>query len=87
MELKWKGNQKYNHDISKATILDLDGPLKVSIHKIVGCGEEIYLSCYPLSISRLNLNTESWDEAEIMAITKVQAKAKELYDLAMGLTK
>ena len=32
MKLVWKGNQKYNEDISKATIRTIEQPLQMSIH-------------------------------------------------------
>lgn len=42
MKLVWKGNQKYNEDISKATIRTIEQPLHMSIHKYIGCGDELF---------------------------------------------
>ena len=42
MKLVWKGNQKYNEDISKATVITIEQPLHMSIHKYIGCGDELF---------------------------------------------
>ena len=50
MKLEWKGNQKYNEDISKATIREIREPFRMSIHKYVGCGNSLFFSCPELRI-------------------------------------
>ena len=64
MRLNWKGNQRYNEDISKATIFTYDLMFKIKIHKYIGCGDKWYLSCPLLNISCKDLDTEDIDTAE-----------------------
>lgn len=68
MKLEWKGNQKYNEDISKATIRTIDDPFRMTIHKYIGCGDSLFFSCPEFHIDKAELQTESFDEAEIEAI-------------------
>ena len=63
MNLKWKGNHKYNEDISKATIRSLDKPIRMSIHKYVGCGNSLYFTCSEFGINNADLHTEDFGEA------------------------
>lgn len=86
MKLKWRGNQKCSEDISKATILQLDNKLEMSIHKHLGCGDNIFLTCHPLRIRAVSLDTKDWEVAKETAIRRVQEEAKKIYDLAMKLS-
>lgn len=43
MQLSWKGNQKYNQDISGTTTWTIESPLKLTIHKYLGCGDALFL--------------------------------------------
>ena len=74
MKLEWKGNQKYNEDISKATIREIREPFTMNIHKYVGCGNSLFFSCPELRIENADLDTEE------KAIDLLQKKIKELTD-------
>ena len=78
MKLKWQGNQKYNQDISKATIRSIDKPIRMSIHKYVGCGNLLYFTCSELGINNVGLNTEDFDEAEIKAMEVLKSRCDAL---------
>lgn len=80
MKLEWKGNQKYNEDISKATIREIRKPFKMSIHKYVGCGNSLFFSCPELRIDKADLDTKDFEIAEEKAIELLQQKLKELTD-------
>ncbi len=46
------------------TIFDLkDNPLGICIHKYVGCGDLLYLTCHKLHIEAQDLQTEDMGEA------------------------
>jgi hypothetical protein len=85
MKLNWKGNQRYNEDISKATIFRIEDPFDISVHKIHGLGEGWYLSVRKLNISQQDLYTEDFDKAEIIAIKFINDYLKELYERAKKL--
>lgn len=78
MKLAWKGNQRYNEDISKATIRKISSPIAMSIHKYVGCGDNLYFSCNEFGFIRTDLCTEDWDEAEKKALNMLKNKCDEL---------
>lgn len=78
MKLKWQGNQKYNEDISKATIRSINKPIRMSIHKYVGCGDLLYFTCSELGIDNVGLNTEDFDEAEIKAMGVLKSRCDAL---------
>lgn len=78
MKLYWKGNQKYNEDISKATIIRINSPLKMCIHKYAGCGDKLYFDCHELDINCIDLHTEDWDDAEAMAVFILKNRCDEL---------
>ena len=80
MKLMWKGNQKYNEDISKATIRTIEQPLHMSIHKYIGCGDELFFDCKELGINCVDLNTENFDEAEEKAMEVLDKRCKELIE-------
>lgn len=56
----------------------LENPIKMSIHKYVGCGNTLFLTCRELQISQLNLKTEDWDIAEEKAVEAVRKTANNL---------
>ena len=80
MKLVWKGNQKYNEDISKATIRTIEQPLHMSIHKYIGCGDELFFDCKELGINCVDLKTEDFDEAEENAMKVLDKKCKQLME-------
>lgn len=80
MKLVWKGNQKYNEDISKATVITIEQPLHMSIHKYIGCGDELFFDCKELGINCVDLKTEDFDEAEENAMKVLDKKCKQLME-------
>ena len=78
MKLVWKGNQKYNEDISKATIRTIEQPLHMSIHKYIGCSDELFFDCKELGINCIDLKTEDFDEAEEKAMEVLEDRCKYL---------
>lgn len=87
MNLKWKGNQKYNEDISKATIRSIDKPIRMSIHKYVGCGNLLYFTCFELGINNVGLNTEDFDEAEVKAMEILKNRCDALVSKVESILK
>lgn len=62
--MKFKSNARYEEKLEDGSIFDLkDNSLKLSIHKYVDCGNNLYLSCYELGISKKDLETEDFNEA------------------------
>ena len=80
MKLVWKGNQKYNEDISMATIRTIEQPLYMSIHKYIGCGDELFFDCKELGTNCVDLKTEDFDEAEENAMKVLDKKCKQLME-------
>lgn len=80
MKLVWKGNQKYNEDISKATIRTIDQPLRMSIHKYIGCGNALFFDCNELGINCVDLKTEDFGEAEKKAMEVLDQRCKQLME-------
>lgn len=80
MKLEWKGNQKYNEDISKATIREIEVPFRMSIHKYIGCGSTLFFDCPKLEISCVDLDTDNFDEAEKKAMNMLQDKLSSLVE-------
>lgn len=78
MKLNWKGNQKYNQDISKATIWTISSPFKLTIHKYLGCGDALFFSCPEFRIDNHDLQTEDFNEAENRAIVILQDRLSKL---------
>lgn len=73
MKLNWKGNQRFNEDISRATIFTYDLMFKMIIHKYVGCGDKWYFSCPLLGISCKDLDTEDINVAEENAMKVLES--------------
>ena len=61
----WKSNARYNEDAKKSgSVFELkDNKLGIRIHKYVGCGDELFLSCRCLGINMRDLGTEDFDKA------------------------
>lgn len=77
--MKFKSNARYEEKLEDGSIFDLkDYSLKVSIHKYVGCGDNLYLSCYELGISQKDLETEDFNEAVSKSMEIVTEKMKHL---------
>lgn len=81
--MKFKSNARYKEKPEDGSIFDLkDNSLKLSIHKYVGCGDNLYLSCYELGISRKDLETEDFNEAVSKSKEIVTERMKYLRDEA-----
>lgn len=78
MKLAWEGNQKYNEDISKATIRRIDKPLHMAIHKYACCGDQLFFDCTELNIDCVDLGTSDFDEAEEKAMEMLNNKFIQL---------
>lgn len=84
----WKSNAGYNEDAKKSgTIFELkDNKLGIRIHKYVGCGDELFLSCRCLGINMRDLGTEDFDKAVEVAkgiiykeVLKLSEEADKFY--------
>ena len=81
--MKFKSNAGYKEKPENGSIFDLkDNSLKLSIHKYVGCGNNLFLSCYELGISRKNLETEDFSEAVNKSKEIVSERMKHLREEA-----
>lgn len=61
--MEWKSNARINQNLEEGSIFTLKNPLDICIHKYVGCGDNLYLSCHKLGIDTENLYTEDFNEA------------------------
>lgn len=61
--MKWE----YKDRATKTTIAGFE----VSIHKYIGCGDMLFVSCYPLGIKQHDLHTEDEEYAKIEALRVV----------------
>lgn len=81
--MKFKSNARYKEKPEDGSIFDLkDNSLKLSIHKYVGCGNDLFLSCYELGISTKNLETEDFNEAVSKSKEIVSERVKHLREEA-----
>ena len=78
----WKSNAGYNEDVKKSgTIFELkDNKLGIRIHKYVGCGDELFLSCRCLGIDMRDLGTEDFDKAVEVAKGIIYKKVNEILE-------
>lgn len=82
--MKFKSNARYKEKLKDGSIFELkDNSLKLSIHKYMGCGDNLYLSCYELGISRKDLETEDFNEAVSKSKEIVAEKMKHLREEAL----
>lgn len=62
--MKFKSNAKDNKEPKTGSIFNLkNNSLGISIHKYVGCGDELFLDSKVLNIDNYNLETEDFEEA------------------------
>ena len=81
--MEFKSNAGYKEKPENGSIFDLkDNSLKLSIHKHMGCGDNLYLSCYELGISKKDLETEDFNEAVSKSKEIVAERMKHLRDEA-----
>ena len=62
--MEWVSNCRSNQKPEEGTIFSLkNNPLRISIHRFVGCGEEWFLSCPEFNITQVSLSTNDFDKA------------------------
>lgn len=71
---EWKSNARFGQPAEEGTIFDFKGQAKISIHKIVGCGNSFYLTCRDLDISSISLNTDDFELAAENAKTLIRVR-------------
>ena len=78
----WKSNAGYNENAKKSgSVFELkDNKLGIRIHKYVGCGDELFLSCRCLGINMRNLGTEDFDKAVEVAKGIIYKKVNEILE-------
>lgn len=64
---------------TKRTIFELkDSSLKIAIHKIIGVGDDWFLSCHWIGIVDYNLDTEDFEEAVKRAQKVISEKVSSI---------
>lgn len=77
--MKFKSNAKYKEEPKTGSIFTLqDNSLGISIHKYVGCGDELFLNSKALNIDNYDLGTEDFDEAVSKAKEVVMREVKKI---------
>ena len=76
----WKSNAGYNEDAKKSgTVFELkDNKLGIRVHKYIGCGDELFLSCRCLGINMRDLGTEDFDKAVEVAKGIIYKEVNEI---------
>lgn len=83
VEMKFKSNAKYGEKPENGSIFELkDNSLRICIHKYVGCGDALFLSCHALNIDKHDLRTEDFNEAVSKAKEVISAEMKRLREEA-----
>ena len=83
----WKSNARHNQSKKIGSIFELkDNKLGIKIHKYIGCGDELYLSCKVLRIDMMDLGTEDFNKAVKTAkdivykeVNKILEEARKFY--------
>ena len=78
--MEWKSNARYNQPVESGTVFELKGSSRIAIHTVHGLGEQWYLSCYPLCIDNVPLNTEDFNTAVENAKAIIRKKLHEILD-------
>lgn len=77
--MKFKSNANFNKEHKTGSIFTLkDNSLGISIHKYVGCGDELFLNSKALSIYGYDLETEDFDEAVSKAKKVIMSEVKKI---------
>ena len=78
----WKSNARYNEPVKQSgTVFELkNNKLGIRIHKYVGCGNELFLSCRCLGIDMRDLKTEDFDKAVEVAKGIVSQEVNKLME-------
>ena len=80
----WKSNTRYNEDAKKfGTVFELkDNKLGIRVHKYIGCGNKLFLSCRCLGIDMADLRTEDFDKAVEVAKDIIYKEVRKLSEEA-----
>lgn len=77
--MKFKSNAKYDKPVETGTIFKLkDNKLNISIHKILHCGDELYLDCNALDIENMPLNTDCFEEVVKKSIEIIRKRTNKI---------
>lgn len=77
--MKFKSNAKDNKELKTGSIFNLkNNYLEISIHKYIGCGDELFLDSKVLNIDNYNLETEDFKEAVSKAKEVIMSKVKKI---------
>lgn len=77
---EWKSNARFNQPAENGTIFDFKGQARISIHKMVGCGNVFYLTCRDLEISSISLNTDDFEMAVENAKTVIRVRLEMIQE-------
>ena len=78
--MEWKSNARMNQDPEAGTIFNLkNNPLGICIHKYVGCGDRLYLSCDKLGIDTKSLDTSDFYEAVEKAKLIIEVYSRRVF--------
>ena len=82
--MKFKSTAKYGENPKNGSIFEpKDNSLKIRIHKYVGCGDTLFLSCHALNIDKHNLETEDFNEAVERAQKIIHAEVEKIMEEAL----
>lgn len=74
--MQWISNARYKQELTDGSIFELkESGIRISIHKIHGLGDDLYLTCRDLGFDQKNLKTENFDEAVKMAKNLILERA------------
>ena len=83
--MEWISNARFKQNVDEGTIFKLKGFKRgISIHKIYGLGDALYLSCHELGITKFGLNTEDFNLAVENAKVIIRTKMEMLNDDFVG---
>lgn len=77
--MKWKSDARGKDNEKDGSIFNLkENGMDISIHKYVGCGNKLYLTCSELKLSQVSLQTEDFEEAVRIAKYKITQRMRYL---------
>jgi hypothetical protein len=63
----WKSNAKIAQKPEDGSVFKYQGKPDITIHKYMGCGNALFLTCAELGIDKVDLRTEDFDTASYRA--------------------
>ena len=82
--MKWKSNAKFKQKETDGSIFDLkECGIRLTIHKIHGLGDNLYLSSTDYGFSQHDLDTEVFDEAVKKSKSLILERATRIYNAAL----